>query len=279
MKANFNISNPIVAEKMKRCVLLDIETSLVTARIFSTGNQYIRIDQVKDETRLLSAAGGSMYDLYTKGEAGVWGVGNHMFDTFKDNPIDDTEVLKYVWKILDEADTIVCHNARFDQGWLQGRFLRLGMKLPSPYKVVCTYKGLNGFNMNSKKLDYLSHSLIGTHKISVGYDLWDRCADGDIDAFREMMKYNIGDIYNTLFKVYERTCAYYPNKCVDLSIPGVPSCRVTGKELESQGVWTNSNTGTEYKMYINPDLGVYYRNRYKLDSKKEDMGLLVPIKL
>ena len=278
MKIKFNIANDVVAKKMKKITFLDIETSLINVRLFSLGQQYVNISQVQSQTRILTVAGGSLYDLHTKGEAGVWSYGNHEFDTFKDNPLDDSEVLKKVWKILDDSDVIVAHNAKFDTGWLNGRFLQLGYPLPSPYKIVCTYRGLTGFSMNSKKLDVLSNTLIGTSKIKTNWDLWDRCSNGDRDAFEEMMKYNIGDIFNTLFQVYIRTAAYYPAKCANLSIPGIASCHVTGETLEVVGEWINHNNGNIYNMYINKDLNIYYRDRSKQGSKKAGRGFLVPLK-
>jgi hypothetical protein len=278
MKIKFNISNDIVAEKMKKITFLDIETSLIDVRLFSTGQQYVNISQTRSQTHILTVAGGTMHDLYTKGEAGVWSYGNHQFDTFKDNPLDDSEVLKKVWKILDDSDVIVAHNAKFDTGWLNGRFLQLGYPLPSPYKTVCTYRGLTGFSMNSKKLDVLSNTLIGSSKIKTDWSLWDRCSEGDRDAFEEMMQYNIGDIYDTLFQVYIRTAAYYPAKAANLSIPGIPSCRVSGQELVLHGMMTNEANGNDYDVYKNKDLNIYYRDRSKQGSKKAGQGFLIPLK-
>ena len=277
MKVNFNIKNKTVANKMKRVTLLDIETSLVDVRVFGTGKQFINIDQFKSRTRLLTVAGGTLYDLHTKGASAVWAYGNHMYDSFETDPLDDTDLLDQIWGILDDSDVIVAHNAAFDKGWLHGRFLELGWNLPSPYKVVCTYRGLTGYNMNSKKLDSLSHTLVGTAKIKTDFRLWDRCSDGDRDAFEEMMKYNIGDIFDTLFQVYVRTAAYYPKKCVDLSIPGTPSCKVSGQLLVQYGTITNDANGMEHDVYLNEELNIYYKERVNNESKKKGQGRLVPM--
>ena len=277
MKIEFNINDLEVAAKMKKVVFLDVETSMVTARIFQTGQQYININQLQDRTKLLTASWGTMYDLATLGSAGVKAVGNHMGPNFKDNPMDDLYVLKQLWTVLDEADTICCHNAKFDVGMMQGRFLEAGLPLPSPYKVVCTYKGLSGFSMNSKKLDSLSQILVGSKKISTSHSLWHRCADGEEEAFKEMMAYNIGDIYDTLYQVYIRTAAYYPKKAVDLSVPGRLCCKVSGQPLVGAGTWINPNNGNEYSMYINPTLNIYYRDRYKREAKKAGKGFLIPL--
>ena len=116
MKVQFNIENEVVAAKMKRVTLLDIETSLVDVRVFGTGKQFINIDQFKSNTRLLTVAGGTLYDLYTKGAEAIWAYGNHQYDTFETNPLDDTELLDQIWTILGDSDVIIAHNAAFDKG-------------------------------------------------------------------------------------------------------------------------------------------------------------------
>jgi hypothetical protein len=278
LKIKFNTDSSVVVAKMKSTILLDIETSLVEVRLFSLGQQFVNANQLKSQTRILTVAGGSLYDLATKGEAGVWAYGNHQFPAFNNDPLDDSHTLQKVWDKLDQATTVVCHNAKFDQGWLNGRFLQLGWPLPRPYKLVCTYRGLTGFNMNSKKLDVLSNTLIGTAKIKTDWTLWDRCSDGEKDAFDEMMKYNIGDIYNTLYQVYVRTAAYYPSRCVNLAIPGVPSCRVSGHLLSLCGTVENEANGKEHNLYINATLNIYYKERCHNESKKAGQGRLIPMK-
>jgi DNA polymerase III epsilon subunit-like protein len=219
-----------------------------------------------------------MYDLYTKGEEGVWSHGNHHFPTFKADPLDDTEVLRRVWKILDSAEVIVAHNARFDKGWLMGRFLELGWTPPSMFKVVCTYQNLYEYNMTSKKLDELSQKLIGTQKITTDFNLWMRCSKGDKKAFEEMIKYNIGDIYQTLYKVYVYTCQYYPHKCVDFTDydSETPQCRTSGRALEKLAKrHRNHNTGLTYYMFRNPINGLVYRDRHNTKSKNANTGKIM----
>jgi hypothetical protein len=277
-EVQFDTTNPRVIEIMKKVQFLDIETSLVDAKVFRTGLQNINANQLSSTTRILTVAGGSMYDLYTKGESGVWGYGNHHTrDTFKKDPLDDTEVLRKVWYILDRAEVIVAHNARFDKAWLLGRFLELGWKLPSRFSVVCTYRNLHDYNMTSKKLDELSHNLVGTNKLPTDFTLWVRCSEGDKKAFEEMMTYNKGDIYDTLFKVYMRTCQYAPQKCIDMTdyTTSVPQCRVTGYELEELDIChQNHTTGLTYLLYRNPSNGLQYVDRYNTNSKKSGKGFV-----
>lgn len=275
-KLKFNTQSAHVRKVMRSVEFIDIETSLNQAYVFRTGKQSVNANQLTTTTKILTVAGGSMYDLYTKGKKAVWGISNHHFKTpFKKDPHDDTKLLEKVWKILDKADVIVAHNGRFDEGWLRGRFLELGWKQPSRFSLVCTYQGLRKYNMTSKKLDELSQNLCGTKKISTDFNLWLRCAKGEVKAFEEMLKYNKGDIYDTMFKVYMRTCQYYPQKSVDMTDHSseVPQCRVTGHVLEPlDEPYTKHTTGKQYNRYINPKNGIMYIDRYCTKSKMSGIG-------
>lgn len=270
-----------VQEVMKKVAFVDIETSLIRAYTFRTGMQRININAVVegDQTRLLTAAWGTWWDMYFDGEDGVESAGNHhRKGAFKKDPLDDTYVLRKLWHVLDDAEVIVAHNAAFDKGWIEGRFLDLGWKLPSKYFAYCTYHNLHGLNGNSKKLDYLSQKLIGTKKVAhEGLPLWIGCSEGDRESFEKMEEYNIGDIYDTLYKVFMRTALYTPHKAIDLSGDGL-YCKVTGHKLEEmQGVFTNRTTGLKYTRYENPLFGFIYRDRYNTRSKKAGLGYVTPL--
>jgi len=263
-------------ERLKKVIFLDIETSLITARVFRTGKQNINASQFVSQGRILTVAYGTMYDLYTKGEAGVVGVSNHHFPTFKKDPLDDTELLKKIWQVLDETDVLVAHNSKFDVSWLLGRFAQMGWPEPSPFSIVCTYQSLYNLRFDSKKLQELSKTLIGTEKISTDFNLWMRCSLGDKKAFEEMLAYNIGDIYETLYKVYMRTCQYYPDRCVDLSNPYSTDiqCKVTGEQLVVNGHYHKRNIGLKYRRYLNETYGIHYVDRYNVNSGKAFIGLI-----
>ena len=277
-----NIDREHVANVMKKVSFVDIETSLIRAYMFRGGMQRVNQDQVVegDQTKLLTAAWGTWYDLYTKGAEGVVSVGNHYRKrAFKKDPLDDTYVLRQLWKLLDGSDVIVAHNAAFDRGWIEGRFMDLGWKQPSKYYVYCTYRTLHGLNGNSKKLDYLSQKLVGTRKVHhEGMPLWVACSNGDVEAFEKMEEYNIGDIYNTLYKVFMRTAPYVPRmKCIDLAGEGL-YCTLTGDPLVSlKKPYKNRSTGLLYNRYANETYGFIYRDRYNVRSKKSDMGYITPL--
>ena len=277
-----NTDRPHVVKIMKRTAFIDIETSLLEFYSFRTGTQFLGIDDLKEgsQTKLLTAAWGTWHDLHTKGRDGVKMVKNSdRKQAFRKDPLDDTYVLKKLWKVLDDSDVIVAHNAAFDKGWIEGRFMDLGWKQPSKYYVYCTFRTLHGLNGVSKKLDYLSQKLVGTEKVSHdGKPLWIRCQEGDPEAFKEMGDYNIGDIYDTLYKVYLRTALYVNrNKAIDLAGEGL-FCTVTGDPLvKLEEPYKNRNTGLLYHRYANEKYNFIYRDRYNIRSKKADSGYIRPL--
>ena len=274
-----NLKDTYIKGLAKKVVFLDIETSLIDAKVFRTGLQQVNANQLTAQTRILTVAGGSLYDLISKGEEGMWSCSNHRSSTFKTDPLDDTEILATVWDILDEAEVIVAHNATFDKGWLLGRFLELGWKLPSRFFLFCTYRNLTPFNLTSKKLNELSKTLIGTKKLDTNIDLWMRCSAGEKAAFEEMETYNLGDIHDTLFKVFMRTAYFNPIKAVDFTNPDTEdaNCRVDGSILRGAGVYLNRSNGLSYYKYVNPRAGLVYIDRYNTRSKKADIGLVRPL--
>ena len=277
-----DMSRKHVVDIMKATTFVDIETSLIRMYGFRLGMQRPNIESLVDEdqTKLLTAAWGTWYDLETKGNEGVVSVGNHhRKKAFKKDPLDDTYVLRKLWDVLDKSEIIVAHNASFDAGWIEGRFMELGWKKPSKYYVYCTYQTLRGLNTNSKKLDYLAQRMCGTKKVKhEGLPLWIGCAEGDVESFEKMEAYNIGDIYDTLYKVYMRTALYVNRyKCIDLGGEG-QYCSVTGQPLEElDELYTVRNTGLKYKQYINREYNFYYRDRYNVRSKKSGQGYIRPL--
>lgn len=274
-----DFTDPFIVSLSKKIIFLDIETSLVNARVFGTGTQFIGAHQLSNTTSILTVAYASLFDLHTKGEKGVKVLTNRTSSTFKSDPLDDTELMEKLWPVLDKAEVLVAHNAAFDKGWISGRFVELGYTLPSRYFTFCTYRNLQPFRMTSKKLDELSKTMLGTSKIKTDFDLWDRCSNGEVAAFKEMEQYNIGDVYDTLYGLWKRTAYYNPVKAIDFTNrqSDVIQCRVDGGALVEDGIYYNRANGKEYFRYLNPRSGQAYQCRYNTDSKKAGLGLVKPL--
>ncbi|NHZ84895.1 MAG: RNase H superfamily protein [Planctomycetia bacterium] len=119
------------------------------------------------------------------------------FSTYKKNKEDDRNVLNILWKLLDEADIVIAHNAiAFDIRKANARFLAHGMTPPSPYKVVDTLRvARKYFKFNSNKLDDLGEHLgIGRKIATGGFGLWKGCMNGDNKSWKKMIQYNKQDV-------------------------------------------------------------------------------------
>jgi len=109
---------------------------------------------------------------------------------------DDSRLLHELWNLLNEADIVIAHNGRqFDVPILNGRFLKMNIKPPMPYKIIDTKTAASKhFNLPSNKLDYIAQYLGVGQKIETDFDLWVRCLNGNNAALNEMMIYNINDV-------------------------------------------------------------------------------------
>jgi DNA polymerase elongation subunit (family B) len=177
-----------------RILILDIETSLMRARLWSTGDQYIRHNQIEKDWHLMAWAAKWL------DEATV-----HYMDQRKAKDIsDDSKILKGIWKLMDEADVIVYQNGdKFDRKRLNTRFILNGLPPPSSYQTIDTLKlAKKNFDFTSNKLEYLTEKLNKkykklSHEKYPGELLWLECEKGNIRAWNEMKKYNQHDVLST----------------------------------------------------------------------------------
>jgi hypothetical protein len=144
---------------------------------------------------------------------------------------DDERITKKIWKLLNEADVVIAHNAKkFDIKRLNTRFLAHGLGEPMPYKVIDTLThARKKFNISSNKLDYIGTFLgVGNKVDTGGFELWRRCMQGEKAALKEMEVYNIQDV-KLLEDVYLKLRPYispHPNLglYIEDNIQSCPSC-------------------------------------------------------
>ena len=130
---------------------------------------------------------------------------------FKEN--GEKELVKELWKLLDECDYVVGHNLKqFDLRWIYTRMSFYKMPMPSGFKVIDT-------KTESKKYLYVpSHSLnnlaqyfgLGKKIEHEGFVLWKNCVAGNKKAWRKMLKYNQQDTL-LLEKVFNKLRPLNPN--------------------------------------------------------------------
>jgi len=195
--------------KGARVLFLDLEVSASIVAAFSMFKHFSTPDHIIQFPYILTYAVNWLHD--DPSEIDCQGLDD--FDTFEGDHRDDYELVVRLWRYFDEADIVVIQNEGFDRGWFTQRCALHGLPEPSPYRVVCTMKGMKkAMSLPSNSLGYstkyfnLDHNKLKHEGIS----LWIRCMDGETEAFDLMKTYNIGDI-PTLRELYLKIRAFIPN--------------------------------------------------------------------
>ena len=182
--------------KQPKIVLLDIETSPLTTYTWSPFDDNAL--KILEFSKIISVAYKDLYskDITCKALCDYKG--------YKKGQLDDEKLVREIWKVLDEADIVIAHHGdRFDLPKLNARFVYYGLTAPSTYKSIDTKKiASKHFKFDSNSLNNLSAYLnLGAKAETGGFSLWDKCIQGDKDAWQKMKEYNIYDVI-LLEKVY-----------------------------------------------------------------------------
>ena len=167
-------------------------------------------------------------------------IGQNDFKGYKPKSTDDKELCKFVWKLMDEADIIIGHNARsFDIKKLNYRFIVNGLPPPSPSKVIDTLVSIKAVaKAPSNKLDSLGKVMkIGQKLEHEGWALWKKCYLGDKDAWNRMKKYNKQDVdlLEKLYLILRPWISNHPNIGIIVGERSIcPNCG--SKHLQSRGM-------------------------------------------
>jgi DNA-directed RNA polymerase subunit RPC12/RpoP len=211
-----------------KILFLDTETAPKRAFVWSLWKQNIGLNQLERDGYLLC------YCYKWLGENNVHSDSIWEYTNYRKDPEDDYNVIYHAWKLLDEADIVVAHNAKgFDIPVLNARFVTHGFPPPSPYKIVDTLKIAKAkFRFTSNRLDALGMFLGEGRKIDTGgFDLWRRVMEHDEDAQTEMVDYCVQDV-QLLENVYLRLRAWdsqHPNVAL-YNNDTRPVCNVCGSE-------------------------------------------------
>ena len=126
------------------------------------------------------------------------------FKGYKPGSENDKALVKQLWKLFDEADILIAHNGdNFDIKKANARFAYYKLPPPSPYKTIDTLKvARKYFQFTSNKLDDLGNHLGYGRKLAhTGFHLWKGCMNGDLQAWKHMVRYNRRDV-ELLEKIY-----------------------------------------------------------------------------
>ena len=207
---------------MPKILFLDLETAPNLGWVWGKWEQ--NVIAFEEDWYILSFA------YKWQGQAKVHFKGLPDYTGYDKNKKNDKKLVQDLWKIMDEADIIVAHNGeRFDIKKSNARFVYHGLTPPSPYKTVDTLKVARKiFRFDSNKLNDLGVTLgLGKKLPNTGFDLWKRCMDGVLAAWRDMKAYNVQDIV-LLEKIYNRFKAWdkgHPNLKLYSRPDACPTCQ------------------------------------------------------
>ncbi len=183
-------------------LLLDIETAPNIAHVWGLWDQTIGLNQ-------LLASG------YVLCWSAKWhGKKRILFDSVQESK--PKVMLRRIHQLIHDADVVIHYNGKkFDMPTLNKEFLLYDMTPPSPVKQIdlCNVARAR-FRFPSNKLEYVAKALGVTPKVTqrkfAGHTLWTECMNGNASAWREMKKYNCGDVI-TLEDVYDKMLPWIPS--------------------------------------------------------------------
>lgn len=254
-----------------KILYLDIETAPKLAYVWKFFKEMIGVKQVKEHGHVMSFSA-------------IWNDSPDNEVIYYDNRgKDDTSIVKKLVRLFDEADIIVGHNVEmFDAATINARCLVLGIKPPSPYKVIDTWKvAKRQFKFESNSLEYLTDVLPIKHKKLLhkkypGFELWLGCISGEQEAWDEMKLYNINDTLavRDVYHVFQPWIKNHPN-IGNYTSSDRPVCSKCGSaHIQLRGYTTgNSNVGSYHK-YVCMDCGGWSRSRFSVKPKELNKVLL-----
>lgn len=235
---------------MNRVLCLDIETAPMLAYIFDLKTEYVHPENIKEDWYVLAWAAKWVGDPASKM---IYG------DQSRSKDIkNDKKLLYNLWLLLNEADVVLTQNGRkFDHKKLNARFMIHGFKPPKPFQHFDTYQLVSKVaSFTSNGLDYLTKTLNKkytklSHKKYPGLKLWKECMARNMDAWKEMEKYNIHDVLSTeeLYlnirawapdsfpKVYD-----YTNSATQCGTCGYEGSMIVGKERKAKNYTYEQNS-------------------------------------
>lgn len=254
-------------EKMRnpKILILDIESSPVVAHVWGLWDNNVALNQIQSDWHILSWAAKWLGDppntVMYRDQRG------------KTDITDDGDLLSDIWLLLDEADVVIGQNsASFDIRKLNARFLINGYQPPSEYQQLDTKKMASKyFGFTSNKLEYLTDKLCTKykklkHKKFEGHSLWTECLKDNLQAWKEMEKYNKHDVLATeeLFMVLRPWASNITLHTYDPDAEHVCDC---GSEDFYKNGFYYTTVG-KYQKYRCKDCGAEYRdNINQIDAK------------
>jgi len=174
------------------------------------------------------------------------------FNPARPFPIDDTPLIKFGLKIMEEADLLVAHYGdKFDRRFFQGRCAMNNLPPPPPTKQRDTWRvARTAFNFHSNRLgDLAIHLGLKEKKHQKTRDEWPgwwlQAMAGNASKIGAMAKYCAQDV-RTLEGIYRRIRVYdnpHPRMYINRNY-----CRLCGGAVQYRGVaYVGENVYRRYR--------------------------------
>lgn len=254
-----------------KILLFDLETSPIVARVWSLWQNGINIDDIIEDWTLLSFSAKWLFNET---------VISHVLTEKELLERDDSRIVKELWKLMDEADILIAHNAqRFDVRKANSKFLKYELNLPSPFQVIDTLQHVKKrINLTSNKLDYIARYLGIEGKMITPSGMWRKVMEGDYSMLLEMQKYCDQDVL-CLEQVYLKLRPYiqpHPNVGLHIvdNVHSCPSCGSHDLNWDSGKVYTTN--ANQYHAFRCNSCGSLGRSRTPVLKAKDKSNLTVP---
>ena len=267
-----NVGNPYtntteMRKSPAKILIFDIETAPIRAFVWGLWKQNVGTNQIISDWFCLSWSAKWLFEDHV------------MSDVLKPKEVvkeNDKRIIKSIWALLNEADIVIAHNGdKFDLRKLRTRFIFHGLKPPSPFLTIDTLKhARTQFNISSNRLDYLGEFLnLGRKSETGGFELWDQCMSGSVDALNKMNLYCNQDVL-LLESVYLEMRPWikpHPNVglFVEDDVDACPSCGSSNLKVNGS-YYTTVN---RYDALQCDDCGAWSRSRVTSTPLKDNKGV------
>lgn len=257
-------------KRMPKILIFDIETSPMEVYVWGLYKQQIGIQQVIKDWSLLSWSAKWLFDdkIMSQRVTGAQAKAR-----------DDSSIVKGLWKLLDEADLVVGHNAaKFDTRKANLRFAVNGLLPPEPYRVIDTMRhAMKVFGSASYKLDWLNKIFGIQMKDHAPYEWWKEAVQGSDAALTNMELYNRTDVTVTeeLYLKLRPWMKGHPNVALYINTDET-LCTNCGNENLTWGGYYYTPAG-KYKSFRCDGCGAIGRSRISDLDKEARAKLLLSV--
>jgi hypothetical protein len=260
-----------VKEDKPKILLLDLETAPILGYVWQLFDQNVALNQIHSDWYILSWS--------AKWLGSPENEVMYMDQRNAKNIEDDSEILKGLWKLVDEASIIITQNGKkFDEKKMNARFILNGFKPTSSFRHIDTLQLAKvRFGFTSNKLEYMTSKLCTKYKKLdhdefSGFKLWSECLKGNKKAFESMKEYNMYDVLS-LEELYLKLRPWdtkHPNLNV-YNEDQETFCTCGSLEFDKNG-FAYTNTG-KFQRYTCKKCGAEVKSKENLLSKEKRKSL------